>query len=56
VQDGKWNGGHDLVFNLENGGMGLGRINPAVPPSDIRLMSRYKAEIIAGKLKVPSTL
>jgi basic membrane protein A and related proteins len=56
VQDGKWNGGHDLLFDLKNGGMGIGRINPAVPASDIRLMNKYKAEIISGKLKVPSTL
>jgi len=27
---GQFNGGHDLVFNLKNGGMGVGKINPSV--------------------------
>jgi basic membrane protein A len=53
---GQFNGGHDLLFNLKNGGMGVGKINPAVPKSDIALMNSYKAKIIAGTLKVPSAL
>jgi basic membrane protein A len=53
---GKFNGGHDLVFNLKNGGMGVGKINPAVPSSDITLMNQYKQKIIAGTLKIPTSL
>jgi basic membrane protein A len=53
---GKFDGGHDLLFNLKNGGMGVGKINPSVPSADISLMNKYKQEIIAGKLKVPSAL
>jgi basic membrane protein A len=56
VKQGQWNGGHDLLFNLKNGGMGLGKINPAVPHSFIALMNTYKAKIIAGTLKLPSSL
>jgi basic membrane protein A len=56
VKAGKWNGGHDLVFNLKNGGMGVGKINPAVPAADISLMNKYKQQIIAGTLKVPTAL
>ena len=56
VKQGQWNGGHDLVFDLKNGGMGVGKINPAVPKADIDVMNRFKREIIAGKLQVPSTL
>jgi len=56
VKKGQWNGGHDLVFNLKNGGMGVGKINPAVPASDIKLMNQYRAKIIAGTLKLPSAL
>jgi basic membrane protein A len=56
VKAGKWNGGHDLVFNLKNGGMGVGKINPSVPKADIALMNQYKARIIKGTLKVPSSL
>jgi basic membrane protein A and related proteins len=53
---GKFQGGSDLVFNLKNGGMGVGRINPSVPASWVTLMNSYKARIIAGTLKVPSGL
>jgi basic membrane protein A len=53
---GKFQGGHDLVFDLKNNGMGVGKINPAVPASDIALMNKYKAMIIAGTLKLPSAL
>jgi basic membrane protein A and related proteins len=55
-QQGKFQGGTDLVFNLKNGGMGVGKINPSVPASYIKLMNSYKAKIIAGKLKVPSAI
>jgi basic membrane protein A and related proteins len=50
---GKFAGGTDLVFDLKNGGMGVGKINPSVPASYITLMNSYKAKIIAGTLKVP---
>jgi basic membrane protein A and related proteins len=53
---GKFRGGTDLLFNLKNHGMSVGRINPSVPKSFIAKMNLYKARIIAGKLKVPSTL
>ena len=53
---GKFRGGTDLNFNLKNGGMGIGKINPSVPKAYITLMNSYKAKIIAGKLKVPSVL
>jgi basic membrane protein A and related proteins len=53
---GKFKGGSDLVFNLKNGGMGVGRINPSVPASWVALMNSYKKRIIAGTLKVPAAL
>jgi basic membrane protein A len=56
ARDGTFKGGTDLFFNLKNGGMGVGRINPSVPRADIATMNRYKARIIAGKLKVPATV
>ena len=31
VKAGQFDGGHDLLFNLKNGGMDVGKINPAVP-------------------------
>lgn len=53
---GHFQGGSDLVFDLKNNGMGVGRISPSVPASWVKLMNSYKARIIAGTLKVPSAL
>lgn len=55
-QQGKFQGGSDLLFNLKNGGMSVGRINPSVPKAFVNLMNSYKQRIIAGTLKVPSAL
>ena len=56
VADGKFQGGTDLNFNLENGGMDVGKINPAVPQELIDKMNELKQEIIDGKVKVPAAL
>ena len=54
AQAGQFKGGSDLVFDLKNDGIGVGKINPVVPASWIKLMNSYRAKIIAGKLKVPT--
>jgi len=56
VQDGKFAGGTDLNFNLANGGMDVGKINPAVPKDLIDKMNALKQQIIDGKVKVPAAL
>ncbi len=56
AKNGQFKGGTDLNFNLKNGGMGIGKINPSVPKAWITLMNSYKAKIIAGTLKVPAAL
>ena len=56
VKAGKFAGGSDLLFDLKNGGMSVGKINPAVPKSFIATMNKYKQQIIAGTLKVPTAL
>jgi basic membrane protein A len=56
VQEGKFKGGSDLLFNLKNGGMDVGKINPAVPQAFIDEMNQYKQQIISGQLKVPAAL
>jgi basic membrane protein A len=56
VQQGKFQGGSDLLFNLKNNGMSVGKINPAVPQAYIDEMNKYKQQIISGQLKVPSAL
>ena len=56
LKAGKFLGGSDLNFNLKNGGMGVGKINPAVNPADVAAMNALKAKIIAGTVKVPTSL
>jgi basic membrane protein A and related proteins len=46
--------GGDTVFNLRNGGVGLGRVSPEVPPSVLRQVDSLRRQIIAGRIKVPT--
>lgn len=46
-------GGTDIVLDLKNNGVGVGKINPSVPQSWINTMNQYKSQIISGKLKPP---
>jgi basic membrane protein A len=55
-KSGKFKGNKDLSFTLANGGMSVGKINPAVPKSYITKMNAIKKRIIAGKLKLPTKL
>ena len=56
AKNGGFRGGGNLLFNLKNKGMGIGKINPAVPKKFITLMNSYKTKIIKKKLKVPTKL
>jgi len=57
---GHFHGGKDFNFNLKNGGVGVatgkGGMSPKVKPAWIKLMNKYKAKILSGKLKPPSVL
>ena len=53
AQSGKFKGGSDLLFDMKNDGVGVGRISPKVPKADITAMNALKAKLIAGKVKVP---
>jgi basic membrane protein A len=52
AKNGGFRGGGNLLFNLKNGGMGVGKINPAVPKKFITAMNKIKVKIIKGQLKV----
>jgi basic membrane protein A len=56
VEEGKFRGSGNLLFNLKNGGMDVGKINPAVPKALIDKMNQLRAKIISGRVKVPATL
>ena len=46
--------GGDTVFDLKNGGVGLGKISPGVPRSALRQLEGVRRQILAGKIRVPS--
>ncbi len=48
-----WKGGHDFVLDLQNNGVGVGKIDKSVPGSWKSLMNKYKANMINGNIKVP---
>jgi basic membrane protein A and related proteins len=56
TENGKFKGNRDLKFTLANGGMSVGKINPAVPKALIDKMNGIKQKIISGELKVPTTI
>ena len=53
VNNGTPIGAGNLYFDLENGGMDLGKINPAVPKSIIANTLKLKQLIINGKVRPP---
>jgi basic membrane protein A len=55
VKDGTLTPGHDIVFDLKNGGVAVGKISPKVPAAYKARINALKAQIIAGKIKVPTT-
>jgi basic membrane protein A len=50
--------GGDLVFNLKNGGVSLGKISKKarIPKAWITQINKLKAQIIAGKIKPPTSV
>jgi basic membrane protein A and related proteins len=51
---GSFTTGGDTVFDLGNGGVGLGKVSPEVPASVRRQVDRVRRQIIAGKIRVPT--
>jgi basic membrane protein A len=56
VANGTFKGGRDILLDLKNGGVGVGKISPQVPKSWITLMNGYKAKMIAGKIVPPAAI
>jgi basic membrane protein A len=54
VQAGKFKGGTDSVFDVANGGVGIGKISPKVPQALVKQVQAVKAKLAAGKINVPS--
>jgi basic membrane protein A len=45
--------GGDAVYGLAQGGVGLGKISPKVPKSEVAAVEQIKAQIVAGKIVPP---
>jgi basic membrane protein A len=56
VQDGTFKGG-DVVFGLEQNGVGLGKISPKVPAAEVKKIDQVRADILSGKITgIPTTV
>ena len=57
VLAGKFAGGTNAVFSLQNGGVGLGKISPKVPKADVAKVKAIANQIAGGKIKnIPTTV
>jgi basic membrane protein A len=56
VVDGRWQGGLNLTFGLQEDGVGLGTINQQVPEEDRRALDEARQQILAGEVEIPRTL
>ena len=56
VLEGTWRGGRNLVFGLQEDGVGLGAVSPKVPRAVVSAAEGIRADIAAGKLKIPTTV
>jgi basic membrane protein A len=50
VLNNKFAGGTDAVFSLKNNGVGLGKISPQVPKTDVQKVQQIAKQIAAGKI------
>src|SRR6266545_4659325 len=55
VKDGTLVPGHDFVFDLKNGGVAVGKISAKVPKAYVAKINALKEQIIAGKIKPPTS-
>ena len=49
VVDGKFKGGN-ITFGLKDNGVGIGKISPKVPQSEVAKVNQIRADIISGKI------
>jgi basic membrane protein A len=54
AKTGSYKGGRDLVFNLKNNGVAIGKISRRVPKAFVAKMNALKPQILSGKIKPPT--
>jgi basic membrane protein A and related proteins len=56
VVRGKFKGGN-VVYGLKDNGVGLGKINPTVPRSEVQQVDKIRQQIVSGKINnIPTTV
>jgi basic membrane protein A len=55
-RNGIWKGGRTFTFDVANGGIDIGKVSPKVPKSIVAKVEAIKAQIKAGKIKIPTTV
>ncbi|HYY03066.1 MAG TPA: BMP family ABC transporter substrate-binding protein [Gaiellaceae bacterium] len=56
VKNGAFKGGN-VTYGLKDNGVGLGKINPRVPKSEVAKVEKIRQEIVSGKIKnIPTTV
>jgi basic membrane protein A and related proteins len=56
VVRGKFKGGN-VVYGLKDNGVGLGKINPSVPQSEVQQVDKIRQQIVSGKItNIPTTV
>jgi basic membrane lipoprotein Med (substrate-binding protein (PBP1-ABC) superfamily) len=54
---GHFAGGTNAVFSLKNNGVGLGKISPKVPKSDVQKLQQIARDVAGGKIaNIPTTI
>ena len=56
VLEGRWRGGRNLVFGLEQDGVGLGKVSSNIPRSDLNATDTIRKQIVEGRIEIPRTL
>jgi basic membrane protein A len=54
VQAGSFKGGN-AIFGLKDDGVGLGKVSPKVPKSEVQQVDRVAKQVVAGKIRIPTT-
>ena len=50
VVDGNFKGGSNMVFGLKQNGVGIGKISPKVPKSEVAAVNKVRVDILSGKI------
>ena len=51
VVEDRFKGGTNLIFGLKQNGVGIGKISPKVPESEVEALNKVRADIVSGKIK-----